>query len=71
MEIQPLKLPTQNMPSASLSCLVVLLAKIEVLELRLAEMAAGNEPMSPKISDDLTKKFFEEWEVTVLAKFGK
>ena len=71
MHLEPITLPSDRVPHATLSCVITLLARIDALELRVSELSQGKPEMSGKVSDDLVKKFFEEWKATVLARFGE
>jgi hypothetical protein len=71
MNLEPIQIPPQNVPTALLSCVVSLLSKIEVLEMRVSYIAQGKTEMSQSIASELYKRCFEEHKTHVLAKFGE
>jgi hypothetical protein len=71
MELGIIQLPPQNIPSALLSCVISLMAKIEVLEMRVSYIAQGKPEMHQEVASELMKRCFEEHKTWVLAKFGE
>jgi hypothetical protein len=71
MELESIQLPPQNIPSALLSCVVTLMAKLEVLEMRVSHIAEGKPEMSQDVATELLHRCFEEHKTWVLAKFGE
>jgi hypothetical protein len=71
MEFEPLKLPPQNVPSATLSLLLSIITKLEVVESRISEMEKGNEPLSSQACNDLAQRLYDEYKTMILAKFGE
>jgi hypothetical protein len=71
MEIKPLVLPNDKVPSATLSMLIRIMVQNEVLSAKI-ESVSKNEPlMPPDLYNTLSKNLYDQLEAQILVQFGE
>jgi hypothetical protein len=70
-ELPEFKIPNDKILPAIISLFPLVLARLDVLELRLDGLAKGEAPISAEVSDKLFAQFVEEYQVEILARVGQ
>ena len=71
MELDHIRISNENAQNAIISLLVSLAAQIDVLEMRVSDLANAKPEMSPETADNLQDHFFQERRIRLVTKYGE